>query len=80
MKKRNDLNDVIREESSRGRKRPVDMDAIRDHQGRRNEVVEIFRNGTRQELQALLKKWDYSKERIDFILAEFDAARGQRFS
>jgi hypothetical protein len=80
VKKRNDLNDVIREESSRGSKRPVDMDAIRDHQGRRNEVVEIFRNGTRQELQALLKKWDYSKERIDFILAEFDAARGQRFS
>jgi hypothetical protein len=80
MKKRDDLNDVIREESSRGRKRPIDMDAIRDHQGRRNEVVEIFRNGTRQELQALLKKWDYSKERIDFILAEFDAARGQQSS
>lgn len=80
MKKDDDLNDLIREESNRGRKRPIDMDAIRDHQGRRNEVVEIFRNGTRQELQALLKKWDYSKERIDFILAEFDTARGQQSS
>jgi hypothetical protein len=56
------------------------MDAIRDHQGRRNEVVEIFRNGTRQEIQALLKKWDYSQERIDLILAEFDAVRGQQSS
>ncbi len=56
------------------------MDAIRDHQERRNEVVEIFRNGTRPELQALLKKWGYPKERIDFILAEFDAARGQQSS
>lgn len=81
MKKRDDdLKDVIREESSRGRKRPIDMDAIRDHEGRRNEVVEIFRKGTRQELQALLKRWGYSKERIDLILAEFDAARGQQSS
>jgi DNA polymerase II large subunit len=80
VKKRDDLNDVIREEGSRGRKRPIDMDAIRKHQGRRIEVLEIFRNGTRQELRALLKKWDYSKERIDLILAEFDAARGQQSS
>jgi hypothetical protein len=78
MKKSDDLNDVIREEGSRGRKRPIDMDAVRVHQGRRNEVVEIFRSGTRQELQALLKKWNYSRERIEFILAEFDAARGQQ--
>ncbi|MGA9757018.1 MAG: hypothetical protein WBQ51_01515, partial [Candidatus Sulfotelmatobacter sp.] len=68
MTKRGDLNDVIREESSRGRKRPIDMSAIRDHEERRNEVVEIFRNGTRQELQALLKRWNYSNERIDIIL------------
>gem|GEM_PF-6507744 len=56
------------------------MDAIRGHEGRRNEVLEIFRNGTRQDLQALLKRWGYAKERIDVTLAEFDAARGQQSS
>ena len=80
VKKRDDLSDVIREEGSRGRRRPIDMDAIRGHEGRRNEVLEIFRNGTRQDLQALLKRWGYAKERIDVTLAEFDAARGQQSS
>jgi hypothetical protein len=80
VKRDEDLGDVIREETSRGRKRPLDTDAIRNEKERRNAVLEIFRHGTRQDLQDLLKKWGYSKEQIEAIFAEFDAARAQQSS
>ena len=80
MKKRDDLNDVIREESSRGKKRPVDIDAIREQRERSDAVVRIFRRGTREDLRALLKTWGYSKEEIEAVLKEYDAARAQQSS
>jgi len=74
VKKRDDLNDVIREESSRGKKRPVDTDAIRAQDERRAAVLHILRRGTREDLRALLKAWGYSKEEIEAVLREYDAA------
>ncbi|MGZ3709438.1 MAG: hypothetical protein ACXVBC_11025 [Bdellovibrionota bacterium] len=80
MKKRDDLHEVIREESSRGKKRPVDTDAINKQAERRDAVLHIFRHGTREDLRALLKAWGYSKEEIEAALKEYDAALEQQSS
>ena len=80
MKKRDDLNDVIREETSRGRKRPVDTAAINEKAERRDAVLRIFRRGTQQDLRALLKIWEYSDQEIESVLSEYDAALDQRSS
>jgi vacuolar-type H+-ATPase subunit E/Vma4 len=80
MKKRDDLNDVIREESSRGRKRPINTAAINEKAERREAVLQIFRRGTREDLRVLLKTWDYSKEEIEAALKEYDAALDQQSS
>lgn len=74
MKKRDDLKDVIREESSRGRKRPIDTEAINQQADRRDAVMRIFRRGTREDLRALLKAWGYSSQEIEAALKEYDAA------
>jgi len=78
VKKRDDLKDVIREESSRGKKRPVDTDAISEQAERRDAVLRILRRGTREDLRSLLKTWGYSKEEIEAALREYDAALGQQ--
>ncbi len=80
MKKRDDLKDVIREEGSRGQKRPIDTDAINQQAERRDAVRRIFRRGTRDDLRALLKTWGYSQEEIEAALKEYDAALGQQSS
>lgn len=80
MKRRDDLNDVIREEGSRGRKRPINTAAINEKAERREAVLRIFRRGTREDLRALLKTWDYAKEEIEAALISFDAARDQQSS
>jgi hypothetical protein len=80
VKKRDDLKDVIREESSRGQKRPIDTDAINKQAERRDAVLRILRRGTREDLRSLLKTWGYSKEEIEAALKEYDAALGQQFS
>ncbi len=80
MKERDDLNDVIREESSRGRKRPINTAAINEKAERREAVLRIFRRGTREDLRALLKTWGYSKEEIEAALIEYDAALDQQSS
>ncbi len=80
MKKRDDLKDVIREESSRGRKRPLDTDAINEQAERRDAVMRILRSGTRDDLRALLKAWGYSAEEIEMRLTELDAAVRQQSS
>jgi hypothetical protein len=74
VKKRDDLKDVIREETSRGKKRPIDIDAINAQAERRDAVLRILRRGTREDLRALLKAWGYSKEEIEAKLSEYDAA------
>jgi hypothetical protein len=74
LPREDDLNDVIREESSRGKKRPVNADAIKEQADRRDAVLRIFRRGAREDLQALLKTWGYSEEKIEAILKEYDAA------
>lgn len=80
MTKRDDLNDVIREDSSRGRKRPINTAAINEKAERRDAVLRIFRRGTREDMRALLKTWDYSKEEIEAALIEYDAALDQQSS
>ena len=78
MKKDDDLNDVIREERSRGKKQPLSTDAIRNQEERKNAVLQILRRGTREDLRALLKVWGYSKAEIEAVLKEYDAALGQQ--
>lgn len=80
MKRDDDLNDVIREERSRGKKQPVDTDAIRNQQARTDEVLRIFRRGTREDLRALVKTWGYSEQEIEAVLKEYDAALDQQSS
>jgi hypothetical protein len=75
VKKDDDLDDVIREETSRGKKRPIDTDAVKEQEDRRNAVLRIFRRGTREELRALLETWGYSQEEVRAILNEYDALR-----
>ena len=77
MRNRDDLGDVIREDRSRGRKRPIDIDAVKKQESRRLAVLKILKSGTREDMQALLKSWGYSKAEIESALREFDAARGQ---
>jgi hypothetical protein len=74
VRKDDDLKDVIREEGSRGKKRPIDTDAIREQAERKAAVLRIFRRGTREDLRALLKAWGYSREEIETAIKEFDAA------
>ena len=80
MKKRDDLSDVSREESSRGRKRPINTAAINEKTSRRDAVLRIFRRGTRDDLRALLRSWDYSEEEIEAALIEYDDALDQQSS
>jgi hypothetical protein len=80
VKKDDDLNDVIREERSRGKKQPISTDAIKKQEERRNAVLKIFRRGTREDLRALLKTWGYSKEEIEAALRDYDAALEQQSS
>lgn len=80
MKKRDDLNDVIREERSWGKKQPADTIAINEQADRRNAVLQIFRHGTREDLRALLRTWGYSKEEIEAALKGYDAAAEQQSS
>ncbi len=80
MKKRDDLSDVIREEGSRGRKRPINTAAINEKAERRDAVLRVFRRGRREDLQALMETWGYSKEEIEAALKEYDAAREQQSS
>lgn len=74
MKKDDDLDDVIREERSRGQKRPIKTAAINQQAERRDAVLRIFRRGTREDLRALLKAWGYSSQEIEAVLKEYDAA------
>jgi hypothetical protein len=80
VKKDDDLDDVIREERSRGKKRPLNSEAIREQEDRRDAVLRIFRRGTREELRALLTTWSYSKEEIEEVLKEYEAALRQQSS
>ncbi len=80
MEKRDDLKDLIREERSRGKKQPVDTDAIKNQDERRNAVLQIFRRGTREDLRTLLTKWGYSKEEIEAALKGYDDALEQQSS
>ena|SRR5882724_8717529 len=80
VKKRDDLDNVIREERSRGRKRPINIDATREQTERRSAVLHVLRHGTRDDLRALLKTWGYSKQEMDRVLNEYDAALGRQSS
>jgi len=78
MVKKDDLDDVIREERSRDKKRPINTAAINQQAERRDAVLRILRRGTREDLRALLKAWGYSSQEIEAALSEYDAALDQR--
>jgi hypothetical protein len=80
VKKDDDLDDVIREERSCGKKRPVNTEAINQQAERRDAVLCILRRGTREDLRALLKVWGYSSQEIEAALNEYDAVLGQQSS
>jgi hypothetical protein len=80
VKKDDDLDDVIREERSCGKKRPVNTEAINQQAERRDAVLCILRRGTREDLRALLKVWGYSSQEIEAALNAYDAALGQQSS
>jgi len=80
VKKDDDLDDVIREERSRGKKRPVNTEAINQQAERRDAVLRILRRGTREDLRALLKVWGYSSQEIEAALNEYDAVLGKQSS
>jgi hypothetical protein len=80
MKKDDDLRDVIREEGSRGKRRPMDTDTVRKQAERKAAVLQIFRRGNREDLRALLKTWGYSQQEIEGVIKEFDDALGQQSS
>lgn len=50
--RRDDIADVIREETSRGTRRPIDMDAVRAHQARKDRLTEWIESGNREKLLA----------------------------
>lgn len=74
--KKDDLDDVIREESSRGRKRPVHTDPVKEQAKRREAVMRIVRRGTKEDLRALLMTWGYTKEEIEKVINDYDALFG----
>jgi hypothetical protein len=80
VKRDDDLNDVIREESSRGRKQPINTAAINEKAERRDAVLRTLRRGKREDLRALLETWGYSKEEIEAALKDYDVAREQQSS
>jgi hypothetical protein len=60
--------------AAEARKRPINTAAINEKAERTEAVLRIFRRGTREDLRALLKTWGYSKEEIEAVLIEYDAA------
>jgi hypothetical protein len=73
-----DLQDVLREERSRGRKQRVDIDAERQQQAQKAAVLEVFRHGTEQQFQELMRLLGFSEEEIGEKLKAFHAARAER--
>ena len=73
-----DIGDLLRQERSRGRRRPVDVAAQREHREREEAVLEIFRHGTEDDLRQLLRIWDYPEDEIEQKIRAFRAARRER--
>ncbi len=72
MTERDDeLKDVLREERSRGRKRPVDTEAERKLREQRQAILEIARHGTEADLRQLLEGWDFSEKEIEEAIRAF---------
>ena len=73
-----DLRDVSREERSRGRKQRVDIDAERQQKEQKAAVLEVFRHGTEQQFQELMRLLGFPEEEIGEKLKAFRAARAER--
>jgi hypothetical protein len=74
MKDKNrDLDDVLREERSRGRRRRVDIEGERQQKEREQAVLEVFRHGTEQQWRLL----GFGEEAIAEKVKAFRAARAQ---
>ncbi len=72
-----DLHDVLREERSRGRKQPVNTEAVREQRERAAAVLEVFRHGTEQGFRELLHLLGFSNQEIEEKLKAFRAARAE---
>jgi len=71
-----DLQDVLREERSRGRRERVDIDAEQKRKAQEAAIAEIYSSGTEQDLRGLMKQWNVPQERIEAAVKLFRALRG----
>lgn len=75
--KERDLQDVLREERSRGRKQPVNTEAARKQRERENAVREIATTpGMENELRELLRSWGKSEKEIETAVTAYRALHG----
>ena len=72
-----DLQDVLREERSRGRKQPVNTEAARKQRERENAIREIATTpGMENELRELLRSWEKSEKEIETAVTAYRALHG----
>jgi hypothetical protein len=75
--KERDLQDVLREERSRGRKQPVNTEAARKQSERENAIREIATTpGMENELRDLLRSWGKSEKEIETAVTAYRALHG----
>jgi len=73
-----DVADVIREERSRGHRRPIDTQERRLQRERRNAIVKIFQYGSKEQQRAALRAAGcFSEDEIPEILRKFTTLREQ---
>ena len=72
-----DLQDVLRDERSRGRKQPVNTEAVRKQRERENAIREIATApGMEDELRELLRSWGKSAQEIEAAVTAYRALHG----
>ena len=75
--KERDLQDVLREERSRGRKQRVDIEAERIRRRREEAIREIATTpGMENDLRELLRSWGKSEKEIETAITAYRALHG----
>ena len=71
---RRDVEDVLREERSRGR-RPVDTDEQHRQAEQKAAIRKIYREGNEDQLRQVLRLWKYSDQEIEQFVEKFRELR-----